>query len=162
MSDICVICRENLPKKEKRLRRSNRLKERVEEVEEEENLNIVNVSCCKQEFHATCLLQSLQVSSQCPLCRALFLPEQPQQIVHHYHAPQRVEEILPLWRRDPLGCVFILVGITFFLWTLYFISREWYNHGILYIIQMFIAVGMNVLGVGFAGLYFQRREERNT
>ena len=137
MTEICSICRDNLPvqstlRRSLRIRAAARVEQQQQQEEEvgEANLNRIKVSCCRQSFHATCLLLWLQQNPTCPICRSPFIPnqEQPRVIAHNPPTTQHNNYSVH---------AFMLLFVTFFLWTLYFIAREWYSNGIVYIAQMF-------------------------
>lgn len=147
MMEKCAICQDYLPR-EKKLRRSSRIRERSGETEEEDALNLVQMDCCLQYFHATCFVECLKVDARCPLCRFPFFPVQQQQTVH-YHQP--VEPRMIDWY--PVAVlVFSLVILT---WTFYFMAVQFYDRGILYIAQMFGAVIVNIVLICTAGQFLK-------
>jgi hypothetical protein len=46
------------------------------------------VSCCKKQFHATCLLKCVKQNNTCPLCRAgecvVLIPDDTNEIIEKY------------------------------------------------------------------------------
>lgn len=85
------------------------------------------------------------------LCRLYPSPRTPDYPhIHETPSPSR--------RIDWLGYTLILIAVTIFLLASYFIGREWYANGLLYIIEMFAVVFVNIAAVAILAVYLSDRE----
>jgi hypothetical protein len=149
---ICTICRSPLPNTSQKSqqvqpRRSKRLNPGDHEEEDDSVLNRVQVSCCRGEYHATCLLLWIKVNASCPLCRLPLLDPNNQALAvlsrpcTLEHIDARNEKI----RRISTTLCAIFLLILSFMWIL----REWYSNGFFHI---FIMMGVSTVTVIFGGM----------
>lgn len=141
----CAICREALPEAPKSPRRSARLrsKSRSEPVEPVapampecnhtvlNTLNRVSLSCCRGQYHATCLLQWFARNASCPLCRTPFL----RFVCAKQHTPEGWRESRDRWHKAAVAVAWAL-ALLITLSALWSIVGVYWEHGLLHVIKL--------------------------
>jgi hypothetical protein len=98
-------------------------------------LNRVSLSCCRGEYHATCLLQWFARNASCPLCRTPFL----RFVCAKQHTPEGWRESQDRWYKAAVVVAWAL-ALLITLSALFFIASEYWERGALHAIKLVCSV----------------------